>query len=133
MTPPLTLQPDCLQEFVATSESTSTQIFGVLYITITSLIDSMVPTSGPWAILEKSLSYIVKLALILWWALLSGPAGCPPASSQEPTTGWIPERSYQLGWHLGNQKPSTPQHGHKSGTAPVRANKPIYKHQRECH
>ncbi|KAJ9061242.1 hypothetical protein DSO57_1022458 [Entomophthora muscae] len=71
MTSPLTPQPNHLQESVATSESTSTQIFGVIYITLIGLINSM-------------------LAHILWWALPSGPAGCLPASSQEPATGWIP-------------------------------------------
>ncbi|KAJ9077543.1 hypothetical protein DSO57_1015735 [Entomophthora muscae] len=91
MTPPHTPQPNCPQESVATDESTSTQVFGVMYITLTRLIDSMVPTSRPWAVLGKSLSYIVKLAPILWWALPAGPAGCLPASSQEPPTGWIPE------------------------------------------
>ncbi|KAJ9073256.1 hypothetical protein DSO57_1018416 [Entomophthora muscae] len=91
MTPPLTLQPDCLQESVAANESTSTQIFGVMYITLTGLIDSMVSASGPWTLLGKLLSYIVKLAPILWWALPAGPAGCLPASSQEPPTGWIPD------------------------------------------
>ncbi|KAJ9075299.1 hypothetical protein DSO57_1037442 [Entomophthora muscae] len=84
MMPPLTPQPDRPQESVATDESTSTQIFGVMYITLTGLIDSMVPTSGPWAILGKLLSYIVKLAPILWWALPAGPAGHLPVSSQEP-------------------------------------------------
>ncbi|KAJ9048133.1 hypothetical protein DSO57_1038084 [Entomophthora muscae] len=89
MTPPLAPQPKRLQESVAANESTSTQIFGVMYITLTGLIDFMVPASGPWALLGKLLSYIVKLAPILWWALPAGPAGCPPASSQEPLTGWI--------------------------------------------
>ncbi|KAJ9083875.1 hypothetical protein DSO57_1030187 [Entomophthora muscae] len=84
MTPPLTPRPDHLQESVATSEFTSTQIFRVMYITLTGLIDSMVPTSRPWAILRKSLSYIVKLAPILWWALLSGPVGCTPAIIFKP-------------------------------------------------
>ncbi|KAJ9085179.1 hypothetical protein DSO57_1016510 [Entomophthora muscae] len=84
MTPPHTPQPNCLQESVATDESTSTQVFGVMYITLTGLIDSMGPTSGPWAVLGKNLFYIIKLAPILWWALPAGPTGCPPASSQEP-------------------------------------------------
>ncbi|KAJ9051850.1 hypothetical protein DSO57_1000510 [Entomophthora muscae] len=93
MTPPLTLQPNLPQESVAANESTSTQIFGVMYITLISLIDSMAPVSRPWALLGKLLSYIVKLAPILWWALPAEPAGCLPASSQEnPLTGWIPER-----------------------------------------
>ncbi|KAJ9055607.1 hypothetical protein DSO57_1002082 [Entomophthora muscae] len=91
MTSPLTPWPNQPQETVAISESTSTQLFGVLYITLTGLVDSMVPTNGPWAFLGKSLSYIVKLAPILWWALPTGPAGCLPASSPEHATGWLSE------------------------------------------
>ncbi|KAJ9085963.1 hypothetical protein DSO57_1009013 [Entomophthora muscae] len=91
MTPLLTLGPNCLQESVAANESTSTQLFKVMYITLTGLVDSMVPSNSPWAILDKSLSYIVNLAPILWWALPSGPVGCLPASSQKPPTGWIPD------------------------------------------
>ncbi|KAJ9087115.1 hypothetical protein DSO57_1036534 [Entomophthora muscae] len=91
MTPPLTPQSNRLQESVVANESTFTQIFGVMYITLTSLIDLMVPISGPWALLGKLLYYIVKLAPILWWALPVGPVGCPPASSQETPTGWIPD------------------------------------------
>ncbi|KAJ9085881.1 hypothetical protein DSO57_1009721 [Entomophthora muscae] len=97
MTPPLTPQPKRPQESAAADESTSTQIFGVMYITLTGLIDSMMPTSGPWAILGKLLSYIVKLAPILWWALPAGPAGCLPASPQEPPTGWIPDSKKRSG------------------------------------
>ncbi|KAJ9056150.1 hypothetical protein DSO57_1035978 [Entomophthora muscae] len=91
MTPLLTLQPDFQQESVATNKSTSTQIFGVMYITLTGLIDSMVPASGPWALLGKLLSYFLKLPPILWWALPSGPAGFLPTSSQEHPAGWIPD------------------------------------------
>ncbi|KAJ9081957.1 hypothetical protein DSO57_1009413 [Entomophthora muscae] len=91
MTPPLTLQPNRPQESVTANESTSTQIFGVMYITLTGLIDSMVPVSRLWALMGKSISYIVNLAPILWWALPAGPVGCLPASSQEPPTGWFPD------------------------------------------
>ncbi|KAJ9053923.1 hypothetical protein DSO57_1019560 [Entomophthora muscae] len=91
MTPPLTLRPVCLQESVATNESTSIQVFGMMYITLSGLVDSMVPMSGPWAVLGKLLSYIVKLAPILWWALPAGPAGRLPAGPQEPPSGRIPD------------------------------------------
>ncbi|KAJ9057386.1 hypothetical protein DSO57_1023255 [Entomophthora muscae] len=91
MTPPLTPWPNCPQETVTTAESTSTQPFGVLYITLTGLVDFMVPANGPWAFLRKSLSYIVKLALILWWALPTG-----PVSSPEPATGWLPDRGPEI-------------------------------------
>ncbi|KAJ9089304.1 hypothetical protein DSO57_1014258 [Entomophthora muscae] len=93
MTLPLTLRPNHPQESVDANESTSTQIFGVMYITLTGLIDSMVPVSRPWALLGKLLSYIVKLAPILWWALPAGPAGRLPTSSQEPPIGWIPDNT----------------------------------------
>ncbi|KAJ9079827.1 hypothetical protein DSO57_1031617 [Entomophthora muscae] len=76
MTPPVTLGPDWLQETVVANELTLTQLLGVLYITLTGLVGSMAPTNGPWALLEKLFSYIVKLAPILWWALPSGPGGC---------------------------------------------------------
>ncbi|KAJ9090430.1 hypothetical protein DSO57_1002738 [Entomophthora muscae] len=53
MTPPHTPQPNHPQESVAANESTFTQIFGVMYIILTDLIDFMVPASRPWAILGK--------------------------------------------------------------------------------
>ncbi|KAJ9054368.1 hypothetical protein DSO57_1015374 [Entomophthora muscae] len=90
MTPPLTPQPERPQGTVATAESTSTQLFGFLYITLTDLVDAMVSTNSPWALLRKYLSYIVKLAPILWWALSTGHVGCPPTSSPETATGWLP-------------------------------------------
>ncbi|KAJ9080552.1 hypothetical protein DSO57_1023693 [Entomophthora muscae] len=96
MTPPLTPRPNRPQESVAADESTSTQIFGVMHIILTGLIDSMVLTSRPWAILGKLLSYIIKLAPILWWALPAGPAGCLPVSPQEPPAGWIPDTRPQF-------------------------------------
>ncbi|KAJ9084309.1 hypothetical protein DSO57_1025821 [Entomophthora muscae] len=80
MTLPLIPRPNSPQESIATSDSTSTQIFGVMYITLTGLIDSIVPSSRPWDILGNLLSYIVKLAPILWWSLSSGPGGSCPQS-----------------------------------------------------
>ncbi|KAJ9081245.1 hypothetical protein DSO57_1016784 [Entomophthora muscae] len=91
MTSPLIPQPNHLQETVITAELTSTQLFGVLYIKLTGMADSMVLTNGPWALLEKFLSHTVKLAHILWWALPTWPVGCPPSSSPEPATGWLPD------------------------------------------
>ncbi|KAJ9071654.1 hypothetical protein DSO57_1034861 [Entomophthora muscae] len=76
MTLPLTPRPNHPQESVVANESTFTQIFGVMYITLTILIDYM-------------------LAPILWWALPAGPLGCLPASSQETPTGWITDSATQ--------------------------------------
>ncbi|KAJ9088951.1 hypothetical protein DSO57_1017892 [Entomophthora muscae] len=54
MNPPLTPQPDHPLEPTATAKTTSTQLFGVLYITLTGLVDFMVPNSGPWSLLRQS-------------------------------------------------------------------------------
>ncbi|KAJ9058922.1 hypothetical protein DSO57_1007326 [Entomophthora muscae] len=53
MTPPLTPGPDRPLEPTAAAETTSTQLFGVLYITLTGLVDSMVPNSRPWSLLGR--------------------------------------------------------------------------------
>ncbi|KAJ9071596.1 hypothetical protein DSO57_1035437 [Entomophthora muscae] len=47
MTPLLTPQPDCPMETPIAAGTTSTQLFGVPYITLTGMIDTMVPNSGP--------------------------------------------------------------------------------------
>ncbi|KAJ9056616.1 hypothetical protein DSO57_1031171 [Entomophthora muscae] len=65
MTPPVTPQPSCPFEPETAVDIISTQLFGVLYITLIGLINSM-------------------LAPILWWALPSMPAGQPPADPPEP-------------------------------------------------
>ncbi|KAJ9064902.1 hypothetical protein DSO57_1025429 [Entomophthora muscae] len=89
MTPPLTPQPDRLLEPTITAKTTSTQLFGVLYITLTGLVDSMVPNSGPWSLLRRSVSYIIKLAPILWWALPAGLAVPHPKPPNASTYNWI--------------------------------------------
>ncbi|KAJ9079173.1 hypothetical protein DSO57_1038174 [Entomophthora muscae] len=43
------------------AETTSTQLFGILYITLTGLLNSMVPKSGPWSLLGQSVPYTIKL------------------------------------------------------------------------
>ncbi|KAJ9074353.1 hypothetical protein DSO57_1007202 [Entomophthora muscae] len=91
MTPPLTLQPDHPLEPTAAAETTSTQLFGVLYITLTGLVDSMVPNSGPWSLLGQSVPYIIKLAPILWWALPAGLAVPHPKLPKAPTYNWLPD------------------------------------------
>ncbi|KAJ9049077.1 hypothetical protein DSO57_1028266 [Entomophthora muscae] len=57
MTPPLTPRPDRPLEPAAAAKTTSTQLFGVLYITLTGLVDSVVPNSGSWSLLGQSYSF----------------------------------------------------------------------------
>ncbi|KAJ9051480.1 hypothetical protein DSO57_1004217 [Entomophthora muscae] len=91
MTLPLTLRPGCPIESTTTAKTTSTQLFGVLYITFTGLVDSMVPNSRPWSLFRQSLSYIIKLAAILWWALPTGPAVSCPESPSASIYAWLSE------------------------------------------
>ncbi|KAJ9072972.1 hypothetical protein DSO57_1021455 [Entomophthora muscae] len=98
MTPPLTPRPDRPLEPTAAAKTTSTQLFGVLYITLTGLVDSVVPNSGSWSLLGRSVSYIIKLAPILWWALpagLAAPHLKPPNAS---TYDWLPDTTLWLGY-----------------------------------
>ncbi|KAJ9053885.1 hypothetical protein DSO57_1020055 [Entomophthora muscae] len=92
MTLPLTPRPDRPLEPPAAAKTTSTQMFGVLYITLTGLADSMIPNSGPWSLLRQSASYIIKLAPILWWALPAGLAAPHPEPPNASAYDWLPEK-----------------------------------------
>ncbi|KAJ9054817.1 hypothetical protein DSO57_1010231 [Entomophthora muscae] len=96
MTPSLTPRPYCPLEPTATAKTTYTQLFGVLYITLTGLMDSVILNSGPWSLLGQSVSYIIKLAPILWWALpvsLTVPRPEPPNAS---TYDWLPDQMEEI-------------------------------------
>ncbi|KAJ9066377.1 hypothetical protein DSO57_1010119 [Entomophthora muscae] len=90
MTPPLTPQPDHQMEPLPAAETMSTQFFGVLYISLTGLVDSMLPNSGPWSFFGQSVSYIIKLVPILWWSLPTGLAVPCPESPNAFTYAWLP-------------------------------------------
>ncbi|KAJ9063982.1 hypothetical protein DSO57_1035155 [Entomophthora muscae] len=47
----------------------SRKLFGIAYITLTGVIDTIIPAVGPWSWVGKSSSYLLKLAPLLWWAL----------------------------------------------------------------
>ncbi|KAJ9074764.1 hypothetical protein DSO57_1003418 [Entomophthora muscae] len=89
MTPPLTPQPNRPMETPTAAETMSTQLFGVLYITLTGMVDFMIPTSEPWSLLRQYISYIIKLAPILWWALPAGLAQPHPEPPNASTYAWF--------------------------------------------
>ncbi|KAJ9074801.1 hypothetical protein DSO57_1002648 [Entomophthora muscae] len=91
MTLPSTPRLDHPLEPTTAAEATSTQMFGAIYITLTGLVDSMVPNSGPWSLLGQSVSYIIKLAPILWWALPAGSAAPHPELPNASTYEWFPD------------------------------------------
>ncbi|KAJ9085644.1 hypothetical protein DSO57_1012016 [Entomophthora muscae] len=100
MTVPLTLQPKRPMEPTTTANTTSTQLFGVIYINLTGLVDYMVPNSSPWSLLGQFLYYIIKLAPILWWELPTGPVVLCPESPNASNYALLPENLAALssGW-----------------------------------
>ncbi|KAJ9078392.1 hypothetical protein DSO57_1007108 [Entomophthora muscae] len=86
MTPPPTLQPNHPQEFAAANNTTSTHMFGVLYITLSGLVDSMVTNTGLLSFPGQSLYFVINLTPILWQALPSGLAVTQPAFNSTPST-----------------------------------------------
>ncbi|KAJ9089001.1 hypothetical protein DSO57_1017280 [Entomophthora muscae] len=108
MTLPSTPQPNCPMKPPTAAKTTSTQLFGVLYITLMGMIDSMVPNSGPWSLLGKSVSNIIKLAPILWWALPTGPAVPHPEPPNASSYAWLPERYHRIILILGAPPPPPP-------------------------
>ncbi|KAJ9083106.1 hypothetical protein DSO57_1037999, partial [Entomophthora muscae] len=65
------------------------KLFGIVYITLTGVVDTIVLASGLWSWVEKSTSYLLKLAPLLWWALpaKTQPKLPPETASQPPETG----------------------------------------------
>ncbi|KAJ9069612.1 hypothetical protein DSO57_1016614 [Entomophthora muscae] len=68
MEPPVTPKPMPASAAKLSLDHTN-KLFGIVYITLTGVIDTIVPAASPWLWLGKSMSYLIKLAPILWWAL----------------------------------------------------------------
>ncbi|KAJ9084680.1 hypothetical protein DSO57_1021713 [Entomophthora muscae] len=103
MTPPLTPQHNNPIETPTAAKTTSTQLFGVLYINLKGMVDTMVPNSGPWSLLGQYVSYIITLVPILWWALPSGPAVFQPKPTNASTYAWLPDiKVLNLDWQSPN-------------------------------
>ncbi|KAJ9078390.1 hypothetical protein DSO57_1007106 [Entomophthora muscae] len=68
------------------------KLFGIVYITLTGVIDTIIPASSPWSWVRKSVSYLFKLAPLLWWALpTKTPAQVTPENDGPATRDCIPE------------------------------------------
>ncbi|KAJ9065376.1 hypothetical protein DSO57_1020229 [Entomophthora muscae] len=59
------------------------KLFGIVYITLTGVIDTIVPDASLWLWVGKSMSYLIKLAPILWWALPTQTATCQFPNTSE--------------------------------------------------
>ncbi|KAJ9048824.1 hypothetical protein DSO57_1030784 [Entomophthora muscae] len=91
MEPPVTPKPMTKSAAELTMDHTN-KLFGIVYITLMGVIDTSVPTAGLWSWMSKSMSYLIKLAPILWWALPTQSANYQFPNSRKPADQvWFPE------------------------------------------
>ncbi|KAJ9080472.1 hypothetical protein DSO57_1024633 [Entomophthora muscae] len=68
------------------------KLFRIVYITLTGVIDTIIPAASPWSWVRKSVSYLFKLAHLLWWALpAKTPAQVTPENGRPVARDWIPD------------------------------------------
>ncbi|KAJ9083877.1 hypothetical protein DSO57_1030189 [Entomophthora muscae] len=71
----------------------TSKLFGIMYITLTGVVDTIVPAAGPWSLVRKSVSYFLKLAPLLWWALPArNLAQVIPKNNRPAARDWILDR-----------------------------------------
>ncbi|KAJ9088832.1 hypothetical protein DSO57_1019267 [Entomophthora muscae] len=68
MEPPVTPKPMPASSPDLLTNHTS-KLFGIVYITLTGMVETIVPAAGLWSWVGKSASYLLKLVPLLWWAL----------------------------------------------------------------
>ncbi|KAJ9064276.1 hypothetical protein DSO57_1032227 [Entomophthora muscae] len=75
------------------STNHSGKLFGIVYITLTGVIDTIILAAGPWSWVGKSASYLLKLVPLLWWAFpAKNPAQVTPENDELATQDWIPDK-----------------------------------------
>ncbi|KAJ9072790.1 hypothetical protein DSO57_1023507 [Entomophthora muscae] len=68
------------------------KLFGIVYITLTGVIDTIIPATGLWSWVGKSASYLLKLAPLLWWTLpVKNLAQVTPENNGPAAQNWISE------------------------------------------
>ncbi|KAJ9050532.1 hypothetical protein DSO57_1013548 [Entomophthora muscae] len=81
----------------------TSKLFGIVYITLTGVVDIIVLAAGLWSWVEKSASYLLKLAPLLWWALpAKTPAQVTPVNGGPAAQDRIPDRHLILEVTLKN-------------------------------
>ncbi|KAJ9074681.1 hypothetical protein DSO57_1004131 [Entomophthora muscae] len=96
MEPPVTPEPMPASSPDLPTNHTG-KLFGIVYITLTGVVDTIIPAAGPWSWVGKSASYLLKLAPLLWWALPArNPAQVIPENDGLATRDWIPDIWYHF-------------------------------------
>ncbi|KAJ9068348.1 hypothetical protein DSO57_1029609 [Entomophthora muscae] len=91
MKPPVTPKPMPASTAKLPLDHTN-KLFGIAYINLTGVIDTIVPAASPWSWVGKSMSYLIKLAPILWWALpTQSTIHQFPNTSKPANQGWFPD------------------------------------------
>ncbi|KAJ9081755.1 hypothetical protein DSO57_1011349 [Entomophthora muscae] len=91
MKPPVTPKPMPASSSDLPTNHTS-KLFGIVYITLTGVVDTIVPATGLWSWVGKSASYLLKLAPLLWWALpAKTPAQVTPRNGRPAAQDWVPD------------------------------------------
>ncbi|KAJ9060522.1 hypothetical protein DSO57_1029930 [Entomophthora muscae] len=74
----------------------SGKLFGIAYITLTGMIDTIILAVGPWFWVGKYASYLLKLAPLLWWTLpTKNPAQVTP-ENKGLAQDWIPDKGLRI-------------------------------------
>ncbi|KAJ9080246.1 hypothetical protein DSO57_1027187, partial [Entomophthora muscae] len=80
------------------------KLFRIVYITLTGVIDTIIPAAGLWSWVRKSFSYLFKLSPLLWWALSAKTlAQVTPKTDGPAAQDWVPNSSAQLYYEDGNE------------------------------
>ncbi|KAJ9077840.1 hypothetical protein DSO57_1012878 [Entomophthora muscae] len=91
MEPPVTPKPMPASSPSLPTDHTS-KLFGIVYITLTGVIETIILAAGLWSWVGKSFSYLFKLAPLLWWALpAKNLAQVAPENSGPAAQDWIPD------------------------------------------
>ncbi|KAJ9081661.1 hypothetical protein DSO57_1012329 [Entomophthora muscae] len=96
MEPPMTPKPMPASSPDLPTDHTG-RLFGIVYITLTGVIDTIALAAGPWSWVGKSFSYLFKLKPLLWWALTSkNLAQVIPENNRPAICNWFPDTTRDL-------------------------------------
>ncbi|KAJ9077050.1 hypothetical protein DSO57_1020312 [Entomophthora muscae] len=116
MEPPVTPKPMPASSHNLPTDHTS-KLFGIVYIALTEVIDTIILAAGLWSWVGRSFSYLFKLAPLLWWALPANNLVCiipendgPAAQAWIPDTAnphesWVLQLAGQVNPHVGTWGP----------------------------
>ncbi|KAJ9075475.1 hypothetical protein DSO57_1035827 [Entomophthora muscae] len=91
MEPPVTLKPMPASSPDLLTNHTG-KLFEIVYIILTGVIATIILAAGLWSWVGKLVSYLFKLAPLLWWALpAKNPAQVTPENDRPAAKGWIPD------------------------------------------